>query len=67
MSRKVKLAYSDDGGDSPSNWRERDLAPIGRRTSSVEFCRLGQSELRLYVIETSADCCVDLIDASVWE
>lgn len=49
----VSLRYSDDGGDSWSDWIDGSLGAIGERHVEIVFYRLGTSRQRIFEIRVS--------------
>lgn len=61
----VQVAYSDDFGRNFTNWKQRELGPIGQYGKRVRFHRLGKSRNRIWRIRVSSAGKRDLIAASV--
>lgn len=59
----IRMAYSDDGGYTLSNWRQRD--GTGLQFREYEWRRLGTTKHRVYVFETTAPFKITLIAAAV--
>ncbi len=62
--RKVMLRYSDDGGYTWSNWKERSLGEIGQYMKPVRFTRNGDFIHRTYEISVSSPVKRDLLTAN---
>jgi hypothetical protein len=62
--RKVFLCYSDDGGFTWSNWRERSLGEVGEYGKRIRFSRLGAFRSRIWRIRVSSPVKRDIIAAS---
>lgn len=60
---KVTLRYSDDGGYTWSNFRERSLGALGRYGTRLEFFRLGQFRQRVWDIQIASPVKRDLLGA----
>jgi len=60
-NRKVLMCYSDDGGHTWSNWRERHLGEQGEYRKRVRFNRLGSFRARIWRIRVSSPVRVDLL------
>lgn len=61
--RKVFVCYSDDGGRSWSNWRERPLGAVGEYKKRIRFNRLGPFRNRMFKIRVSSPVKRDLLGA----
>ena len=64
-NRKVQLCYSDDGGQTWSNWRERSLGEVGEYEKRVRFHRLGSFRNRVWRFRVSSPIQRDVITAVV--
>lgn len=62
-NRKVFLCYSDDGGHTWSNWRERSLGERGEYGKRVRFNGLGAFRNRIWRIRVSSPIKRDLLGA----
>ena len=60
-NRSVTLEYSDDGGHTWSNVRERSLGEQGEYRKRVRFNRLGAFRARIWRVRTSAPIRVDFL------
>lgn len=63
--RKVFLCYSDDGGHTWSNWRERSLGEQGQHEKRVRFSRLGSFRARIWRVRVSSPIKRDLLGGVV--
>lgn len=59
--RKVTLEYSDDGGHTWSNVRERSLGQQGEYQKRVRFNRLGKFRSRIWRVRVSSPIRVDFL------
>lgn len=57
------LRYSDDGGKTFCNWKERDLGDTGQFRKRLRFQRLGSFVERVFEVECSAPRHVSIIGA----
>lgn len=64
VDRKVLMRYSDDGGHTWSNWRERSLGKQGQHEKRVRFNRLGAFRARIWQVQVSSPIKRDLLGAS---
>lgn len=62
-NRKVFICYSNDGGRTWSNWRERSLGEIGEYEKRVKLHRLGKFRNRIFKIRVSSPIRRDLLGA----
>lgn len=60
-NRKALLSYSDDGGHTWSNWRERSLGEVGEYRKRVRFNRLGAFRSRVWRVRVSSPVRVDFL------
>lgn len=60
-NRKVLMCYSDNGGKTWSNWRERSLGQQGEYQKRVRFNRLGAFRSRIWRIRVSSPIRVDFL------
>lgn len=60
-TRKAMMCYSDDGGRTWSNWRERSLGAQGQHQKRVRFNRLGAFRARIWRIRVSSPIRADLL------
>lgn len=58
------MCYSDDGGHTWSNWRERSLGEQGQHEKRIRFNRLGSFRARIWHIRVSSPIKHDLLVAS---
>lgn len=61
--RKVFICYSNNGGRTWSNWRERSLGEIGEYEKRVKLNRLGKFRNRIFKIRVSSPIRRDLLGA----
>jgi Neuraminidase (sialidase) len=61
----VMLRYSDDGGNTWSNTKYRDIGDIGQYGRRVAFTRMGQFIARVIEVSVSDAVKRDIIAASV--
>jgi hypothetical protein len=64
IDRKVFICYSDDGGHTWSNWRERSLGNVGEYGKRIRLDRLGSFRERIWRIRVSSPVKRDIIAAS---
>lgn len=60
-NRKVLMCYSDNGGRTWSNWRERSLGEQGEYQKRVRFNRLGAFRARIWRIRVTSPVRVDFL------
>lgn len=61
--RKVFICYSNDGGHTWSNWRERSLGEVGEYEKRIRLWRLGKFHNRIFKIRVSSPVRRDLLGA----
>lgn len=61
--RKVSICYSDDGGHTWTNWREKELGEQGEYRKRVRFWQLGEFHNRIFKVQVSSPCRRDLLGA----
>lgn len=61
--RKVFICYSNDGGRTWSNWRERSLGEVGEYEKRVKLNRLGKFRNRIFKVRVSSPIRRDLLGA----
>lgn len=59
--RVATMCYSDDGGHTFNNTRDRELGEIGQHQVRTKWERLGSSYTRTYDFTTTAGVIADLI------
>lgn len=62
---QIMLKYSNDGGESFSNWRTADLGVVGQRQRRVRFNRCGTARDRVWSVRCSDNTDFAIIGASV--
>lgn len=61
--RKVLMRYSDDGGHTWSNWREKSLGEVGEYQKRLQFTQLGGFVTRIFHVRVSSPVKRDLLGA----
>lgn len=62
---KVQLSYSKDGGHTWSNWKDREIGPVGNYNREVRFLSLGQCKSMIVKIRVSDPVKRDILGANV--
>ena len=62
---RVLLRYSNDGGDSWSDWRTSTLGAIGERKARARFLRCGAARDRVWQVRCTDDVPFAIINAAI--
>ena len=62
---RVLLRYSNDGGDSWSDWRTSTLGAIGERKARARFLRCGSARDRVWQVRCTDDVPFAIINAAI--
>jgi hypothetical protein len=60
---KLRLRYSNDGGQSWSNWLQQSIGKIGETLQRCQFLNLGQARNRVFEVEYSEPTDLTIINA----